>query len=427
MKSTEDDECSQLKKRKEQEINLVQSLFDQKEKSNSVKGIKDKDIIDLVYKSYSSTYSTVPVILISDSKLEVKKFYDFYGVYLWEIFFHIPTLIAYLFNQEQKFAEARKWYQYIFNPTKKGCDSWQFIPFKNKCTTKDYSKEKCDSGNLVDSLDPYKEADKKAISYEKYMIISYVDNLIDWGDMLFSQNSWEGINQATMLYIRAWDLLGEKPKKKVKHKSESQNVCQISNSNIKALCKAETTIPSGTSSIPATTSIIEYCEYFCIPENKEFINLWNRIEDRLYKIRHCLDIKGKRLELSLFQPPIDPKQLVSSTAGGSTIRLPKIAQVPHYRFKYMITYAKSIADTVTQIGSELLSVLEKKDAEALTLLYNKQEGIMANLMTTIKEKSIEALKEDAKALNTSLNSAKSRKSHYEKLIDKGGQLLKFLL
>ncbi|MGL5029455.1 MAG: hypothetical protein ACRC6C_05190 [Wolbachia pipientis] len=159
-------------------------------------------------------------------------------------------------------------------------------------------------------------------------------------------------------------------------------------------------------------------QLYCTPENKDFIGLWDRIEDRLYKIRHCLDIKGKRLELPLFQPPIDPRQLISAAAGGSTVMLPK-AQVPHYRFKYMITYAKSIADTVTQIGSELLSVLEKKDAEALNLLYNKQEGIMANLMTTIKEKAIEALKEEAKALNVSLSSAKDRKSYYEKLINDG--------
>ncbi|MDD9336258.1 MAG: neuraminidase-like domain-containing protein [Wolbachia sp.] len=418
-----------LNESKEVDKDIVKKLFVQdKEKSSKESKLEDTTkIIEFTSKLYRKAYmgGSKAVLISSEQQQEyMLNFYGFYGVYLWEIFFHIPTLVAYLFNQEQKFAEARKWYQYIFNPLKKDCNAWQFSPFKTKCPPGNINHQ-CNSRELVDSLNPYKEADKEGkVSFEKYIIISYVDNLIDWGDMLFSQNSWEGINQATMLYIRAWNLLGEKPKKKGKFKIKSRNVCEVLTANRKMLCKAETITPAQSSGNgqfalnPASSDTAEYCSYFCTPENKDFIGLWDRIEDRLYKIRHCLDIKGKRLELPLFQPPIDPRQLISAAAGGSTVMLPK-AQVPHYRFKYMITYAKSIADTVTQIGSELLSVLEKKDAEALNLLYNKQEGIMANLMTTIKEKAIEALKEEAKALNVSLSSAKDRKSYYEKLINDG--------
>ncbi|WCR53355.1 MAG: hypothetical protein PG981_000377 [Wolbachia endosymbiont of Ctenocephalides orientis wCori] len=85
----------------------------------------------------------------------------------------------------------------------------------------------------------------------------------------------------------------------------------------------------------------------------------------------------------------------------------------------MINYAKSVVETVIQLGSELLGVLEKRDAEALNILYNKQEGMISKLMTFIKEKAIEALKEEKSALDQSLLSAENRKSHYEKLIDKG--------
>ncbi|BET28001.1 hypothetical protein wCauATS_02030 [Wolbachia pipientis] len=421
---------TKLNESKEVDKDIVKKLLAQdEEKSSKESKLEDTTkIIEFTSKLYRKAYidGSKAVLISSEQQQEyMLNFYGFYGVYLWEIFFHIPTLIAYLFNQEQKFAEARKWYQYIFNPLKKDCNAWQFFPFKTKCPPGNINHQ-CDSGELVDSLDPYKEAGKDGrVSFEKYVIISYVDNLIDWGDMLFSQNSWEGINQATMLYIRAWNLLGEKPKKKGKFKIKSRNVCEVLTANRKMLCKAETITPAQSSGNgqfalnPASSDTAEYCSYFCTPENKDFIGLWDRIEDRLYKIRHCLDIKGKRLELPLFQPPIDPRQLISAAAGGSTIRLPKIAQVPHYRFKYMITYAKSITDTVTQIGSELLSILEKKDAEALNLLYNKQEAIMTNLMTTIKEKAIDALKEEAKALNASLSSAKDRKSHYEKLINSG--------
>ncbi|MDR0773678.1 MAG: hypothetical protein LBE46_05200 [Wolbachia pipientis] len=420
-----------------QEVNAADrhgnTSLHQKVKSGSLSEIKE--LIDRGAISLKNKAEKTPLDLARGKEnikefLETAKsfnesFYGFYGVYLWEIFFHIPTLIAYLFNQEQKFAEARKWYQYIFNPTKEGCSAWQFIPFKAKCENSDNPDEEC---NAEGSLDPYMEAEKKKKnSFEKYVIVSYVDNLIDWGDMLFSKNSWEGINQATMLYIRAWSLLGNKPEKKKKPSIETQNICELSNGKYTTICQVEAAIPRSTrkntrSRSGAAARVLDttvYCNYFCTPENKEFIDLWERIEDRLYKIRHCLDIKGKRLELPLFQPPIDPRQLVSAAAGGGAIGVPQVVQVPHYRFKYMISYAKSIADTVTQVGSELLNVIEKKDAEALTIFYNKQEGVMANLITTIKEKAIEALKEEAKALNASLSSAKERKSHYEQLIEKG--------
>ncbi|HHJ20366.1 MAG TPA: hypothetical protein ENJ84_11185 [Gammaproteobacteria bacterium] len=40
-----------------------------------------------------------------------------FGTYYREIFFHIPFLIANHLNSQQKFREAQKWYQYIFDPT----------------------------------------------------------------------------------------------------------------------------------------------------------------------------------------------------------------------------------------------------------------------------------------------------------------------
>ena len=43
--------------------------------------------------------------------------------------------------------------------------------------------------------------------------------------------------------------------------------------------------------------------YFCISENQEFAKYWDRVEDRLFKIRHCQNIQGIERELALFSPP----------------------------------------------------------------------------------------------------------------------------
>ncbi len=126
---------------------------------------------------------------------------------------------------------------------------------------------------------------------------------------------------------------------------------------------------------------------------------------------------GKKAVPPLFQPPLNPKQL-SAVTGGHSVELPQI-HLPHYRFSQMVSYAKSIVETVMQFGSELLDVLEKRDAESLTIFYNKQEGITSNLISSIKERTIEALKKEQDALSVSLNNAEERRSHYEKLISSG--------
>ena len=46
--------------------------------------------------------------------------------------------------------------------------------------------------------------------------------------------------------------------------------------------------------------------YFCIPPNDKLLAYWDQIEDRLFKIRHCMNIEGVVRQLPLFQPPIDP-------------------------------------------------------------------------------------------------------------------------
>lgn len=40
-----------------------------------------------------------------------------YKLYFWEIFYHIPMLVASSLNTNQQFQDAQKWFSYIFNPT----------------------------------------------------------------------------------------------------------------------------------------------------------------------------------------------------------------------------------------------------------------------------------------------------------------------
>ncbi|MFT4314042.1 MAG: neuraminidase-like domain-containing protein [Wolbachia pipientis] len=372
--------------------------------------LESQKIEQLKFKRFNPTNSVV------HCPSDLLDFSGAYGLYLWEIFFHIPMLTAWHLNREQDFATARKWYQYTFNPTND--KAWQFLPFEEHSSDNivaSLSDTQTTTELAIDPFDPYTIAKQNVTSFEKYIIISYVNNLIDWGDMLFAKGSWEALNQATMLYIRAWDLLGPKPIKKGNFIVQSQSFNEL---NPHDLLQLETDLPAGSQLAVQSDEahdLIKYSNYFCTPENKSFIGLWDKVEDRLYKIRHCLDMGGKKAVPPLFQPPLNPKQL-SAVTGGHSVELPQI-QLPHYRFSQMVSYAKSIVETVMQFGSELLDVLEKRDVESLTILYNKQEGIISNLISSVKEKAIEALKKEQDALSASLSNAEERRSHYDNLMN----------
>ncbi len=135
---------------------------------------------------------------------------DFRGAnadYYWEMFFHAPFLIAQSLNANQKFEEAKQWYEYIFDPTD-AQNYWQFLPFHTKDIPHSGAEIK---RYLSDPFDPHAIAALRQTAYRKAIVMAYIDNLLDWGDMLFRQYTHESINEARLLYIQAYDLLGPRP------------------------------------------------------------------------------------------------------------------------------------------------------------------------------------------------------------------------
>ena len=116
--------------------------------------------------------------------------------------------------------------------------------------------------------------------------------------------------------------------------------------------------------------------FFCIPKNTELLGYWDLVEDRLFKIRHCMNIEGIVRQLPLFQPPIDPGLLVKAAAAGVDIAsaLNDLnAPLPCYRFQVMVQKANELINDVKSLGAALLGALEKRDAEELALLRSSHE------------------------------------------------------
>ncbi|MGI9065932.1 MAG: neuraminidase-like domain-containing protein [Pyrinomonadaceae bacterium] len=135
--------------------------------------------------------------------------------YFRETFFHIPFLVANHLNSQQKFAETQRWYHYIFNPTAADGNPWRYREFNDPMNSQSLRDMLTDPDALTtyraDPFNPHAIARTRLSAYQKSVVMKYIDNLLDWGDSLFNQFTMESVNEATMLYVMAQDILGPRP------------------------------------------------------------------------------------------------------------------------------------------------------------------------------------------------------------------------
>ena len=93
--------------------------------------------------------------------------------------------------------------------------------------------------------------------------------------------------------------------------------------------------------------------YFCIPQNDKLLSYWDVVEDRLFKIRHSLNIEGVARQLPLYEPPIDPALLVRAAAAGveiSAVLSDLAVPIPRYRFSFMLAKAVELCNELRTFG-----------------------------------------------------------------------------
>ncbi|MBI1926539.1 hypothetical protein HYR99_20135 [Candidatus Poribacteria bacterium] len=570
------------------------------------------ELSDMLFAKGLEEFLSLQTQQLTDSYGRQFSFRGAYGEYYWEMFFHIPFLIANHLNANQKFKEAKWWYERIFNPTaeespadtKPSDHNWQFREFRGLDIQK--LKDILIDGAAIeaykkDPFDPHAIAQLRWNAYQKSIVMKYIDNLIDWGDHLFAQDTRESIHEAEMLYQLASDILGKHPVKmgecetvdenamtyeKIGPQIDTQtgkgsefliileNVYWITEKeyestakpiatsktlaailgnadktkapkSLTAIADAATTtklsdmisklVASGTidtaamtgmtnkavavgttdntamagmtnkavavgtantaamtgmtgkavaagtsdttamigvakgSNAPMDYQVRSYAENikvkdqaiggkavwldsdgrykdqlkekpskrypglelvkqtamaFCVLANTDLLQYWARVEDRLFKIRHCMNISGVRRSLALFQPPIDPMLLVRARAAGLSLEditalLAAAAKTPNYRFTYLVEKAKQFTQTVQSFGSALLSALEKKDVEELTLLRSVHERNILRITTDIKKKQLQEAQYQYQAMEETLANVQNRIDYYKGLIGDG--------
>jgi len=373
-----------------------------------------------------------------------------YGLYFWEIYFFIPWLIANQLKNNQHYETAKKWLEYIFNPTiAKDTDKtighdgnqqdrfWRFLKLRDLSIESMQSiLTNTDQINAYNDhpFEPNEIAKLRSSTYQKAIVMRYVDILLEWGDYEFTIDTWESITEATMLYMLAHELLGPKPVAvgpcpvqesktftdiKTQYHEDRSGMTQF-------FIAMENTVPPAHDS-PTDLPPNPYVPfndldiYFCVPENKNLASCWDKVEDRLYKIRHGMNIQGVVRTLNLFEAPLDLSSIIRNHAADATMQAVDqfFSIAPVYRFKAVISLAKNYTSELTQIGNLLLSALEKKDAEEISRLRASQEQRILKLTTKIRNLQVQEIEENLIGLEISRNAAQTRRGYYQDLINKG--------
>jgi hypothetical protein len=401
---------------------------------------------DFFLKTYKPTLNVDPSRPIDEFDVTPE---GAYSIYNWEIFFHAPFMIATKLSANQRFEDAQRWFHYIFDPTDTNTNFsvparfWKFKKFfedaKNgnlppsvidliagsATTAEEQSFHAQVAESNADPFKPFAIARLRTVAFQKAVIMAYIDNLIAWGDNLFSQNTLESINEATMLYILADEILGPRPVTVEPQRSPADDDVSFDElGNLQdPLEPMENLIAPGTSNYaPTAVTTPPLPLFFCVPANADLFTRWDTVADRLFKIRHCMNIQGQVEQLPLFEPPINPLLLIRAAAAGidlASVLADSGAPLPFYRFQIMAQKTADLVGEVRALGQALLSALEKRDGEELSLLRANQEIQVLNLTLDIKNSAVDDATAALAALDDAKEVAKARQAFYAGLLAAG--------
>lgn len=396
----------------------------------------------------TQTQQTEPPIP-NDLGAQSMDFSGAYYLYFLELFLYLPWLVAYRLNEEQQYEQARLWLKYLLNPSRQSADPghpgyWQSVPLE----TPVWPGAPDPSQAILFPDDPHQIALSFPVHFRKALYGLYIDIESNQADQAYRELTPDGLAEAKLRYIHILALLGPPPHAKQVDVWSPITLDKLSAASNKDLRAFEQQLiatqrqlqdkpplrigrapqsqdapllclrPYGEDSSLATVDN----PYLRRPFNPELIKRWDRVESRLYNLRHNLDMAGNPLNLPLFAAPLDPRALLAAWGQGlSGAALSRLLnpQIPHYRFSFMFALAQNAVDSVIQFGSTLLSLIERKEQAQYLELQQQQAWNLAKVAVDIQAQAMQIDEKNRAALLASEAINKERFDYYGRLLKNG--------
>ncbi|AHJ77494.1 Tc toxin subunit A-related protein [Kosakonia sacchari] len=378
----------------------------------------DLSLTGYVPNSGANTTRDISVQVLISQSTEPMDFAGANALYFWEMFFYVPSMAFQRLLHESKFDDATTWMKYIWNPagyyTSDGTLAtwtWNVRPLEEDTSW---------NPDPPDSVDPDAVAQSDPMHYKVATFMRVLDLLIARGDAAYRLLERDTLNEAKMWYVQALQLLGDEPADALVNGGWSNPVLgdAASQTLAQSFQLEMINIREATVTEDLTRTANSLTGLFYPQMNDRLSSYWQTLRQRLYNLRHNLSIDGQPLYLPVYAAAASPSALLSaavtSASGGDS--LPTVA-LPLLRFPALLESARSLVFQLTQFGNTLLSITERQDAEALSLLLQNQGLALLSQSIAVQEHALTELDADKDALTASRQGAEERRNSYRQLYD----------
>jgi len=364
------------------------------------------------------------------------------GLYFWELFLHLPFMVAHRMNLEQQFDGSEYWLSFIFDTSRKPDSSgrpayWNVRPLvENESRDLDYASRAPQDPDGIASSNP--------IHYRKAIYSFYLKNLLDRGDSAYRQLTPDSLAEAKLWYVRVLDLLGPRPdinlidpwipitlqtlvasssqglrdyERRLVAQDQERRKSAEANDGVSLVLFNEPPLELRTFA-PDPNVLSVDSEFLRVPMNFKLVELWDIAESRLHNLRNNRTLDGKPLLLPLFAAPLDPRALLAAFGqGGGSGGVGRLiaADTPHYRFSIMLRSASAAVDSLIQFGQTLLSLIERKEQAEFLELQHQQAWEFAEHAIVLQKQAQKIETESREALEASKKVVEGRRIFYKGL------------
>lgn len=348
------------------------------------------------------------------------------GLFFWELFFHLPHLVATRLKDEERFVEAQQWLHYIFDP-QAPADAARANPKPRywRCRPLNVPSAEGDVGCEADNpTDPDAIAYSTPRHYQMLIFLDYVANLVAWGDWLYRQLTRDSLAAAKLQYLRAKNLMGAAPDVQTLSQWTPATLAELveeleDSAELKAFEQA-LLLDSG--SLPVRTRFFEDpgvigAGRFRLPVSQRVMQLYELPAQRMYNLRNNLTIDGKPLSIELFST-INPSDLLNNLAagvGGPVRPMGGPLRVAAFRWRPLFDTAIRAAQYLQDCGNQVMRLLEQQDQGEQELLQQRHLTELSTFVRTVQEENLAQLRETLAALHSSRTLTEERQTHYARL------------